>query len=221
MKLFNLFRRTEAKASVAGPMIVANAVGQAQWTRRDLQAYARDGYQKNPIVYRCVRLIVENAASLDIDAYRGKREIEDHPLLALLARPNPFTRGKTLLEVVYAHRLVTGNAFAEAVTVGGRVVELHAHRPERVKVTERAEKWAMLNSSEFITVNEKREALGYPSVDGGDKVLVASSDIPLEDAGASLTGGEEPNADAEDQPDAERDSGSGEEESCDRANSRA
>ncbi len=137
MGLFDIFRRRpadEVKESVVGPIIVQNRVGQAQWTARDLRQYSQEGYQRNPIVYRCVRLIAESAASMEIDAYRGDREIERHPLLALLARPNPFMSGHDLLTALYSFRLLTGNAFLEAVTVGSRVVELHVHMPERWKV---------------------------------------------------------------------------------------
>lgn len=40
-----------------------------------------------------------------------------------------------------------------------------------------------INASGFMTINEKREAMGLESVDGGDVVLVQSSTIPLELAG--------------------------------------
>ena len=138
MGLLDIFRRrpadSEAKASVVGPIIVANRAGQAQWTQRDLRAYAQDGYQRNPVVYRCVRLIAENAASMRADAYRGETEVENHPILAKLRRPNPFMSGRELLEAAYAFRILTGNSFLEAVTIGGRIAELHVHKPERWKV---------------------------------------------------------------------------------------
>jgi HK97 family phage portal protein len=36
-----------------------------------------------------------------------------------------------------------------------------------------------LESTSFLTINEKREALGYPSMDGGDVLFVSSTDLPL------------------------------------------
>ncbi len=47
----------------------------------------------------------------------------------------------------------------------------------------RAAKSLRINQSEFMTINEKRRAMGLDDVDGGDVVLVASSDIPLDLAG--------------------------------------
>ncbi|WP_395623412.1 phage portal protein [Sphingomonas daechungensis] len=131
MGLFDYFRR---KASEAGPLIVANNAGQAQWTERNLALYLRDGYQRNPVVYRCVRLIAENAASIPLMAMRGETEIEKHAVLDLLRKPNPFISGRALLTAAYSFRLVTGNAYIEAVQVGARVAELHVHRPDRVLV---------------------------------------------------------------------------------------
>lgn len=439
MGIMDFFRSREVKASSAGPMIVSNSAGQAQWTKRDLQLYARDGYQRNAVVYRCIRLIAESAASIPVMAMRGDREVEGHAALALLAKPTPFSTGKRLLASAYSFRLISGNAFLEVVTVGQSPRELYAHRPERFKVvpggdgnpkayrfslngremdfdvdpvtgksnvlhlmdfhplddwfgmspldpasfavdahtyasretvttlqkggvpvgafqydgsealtpdqgrqskemfrdnitdarrsrlplflnkfwkwvpfgygpkeldvtnlkadaareicfaygvppmllgipgdntyanyaeanrafwrdtvipfaernleeiggwlamhygeadltlvpntdniialeTETAERWKRLNAADFITVNEKREAAGYGGTDGGDVVLVPSSNVPLEDAGSSIHGGAEPNdgADAEDQADAQDDTTQGAGNSGDRANS--
>lgn len=136
MGLLDIFRRrpaVEAKASEMGPIISLGRAGQAQWSSRDFRQYAEDGFRKNPVVYRCVLLVAENAASLQIDAYRGEREIADHPALKVLAKPNPFMSGRDLLTAAYAFRLITGNSFLEAVKVGPSVVEVHAHRPERWK----------------------------------------------------------------------------------------
>ena len=56
------------------------------------------------------------------------------PFAALLARPNPRQDGAALLETLYAHLLLAGNAYLEAVTLGDKVHELYALRPDRIKV---------------------------------------------------------------------------------------
>lgn len=58
--------------------------------------------------------------------------------------------------------------------------------------TRRAEKWARVSAADFISIDEKREAVGYEATAGGDKVLVPATLVPLEDAGADLSGGPEP-----------------------------
>src|SRR6185436_18778164 len=49
------------------------------------------------------------------------RAVDDHPLLALLATPNPHQTGAELLEALYGHLLVSGNAYVEAVEIEGAV----------------------------------------------------------------------------------------------------
>jgi HK97 family phage portal protein len=36
-----------------------------------------------------------------------------------------------------------------------------------------------LNTTKFLTINEKREAIGYPPVEGGDVLFVGASELPL------------------------------------------
>jgi HK97 family phage portal protein len=47
----------------------------------------------------------------------------------------------------------------------------------------RESKWTQVNNANHLTVNEKREALGYGKVEGGDVLLVPASHVPLEQAG--------------------------------------
>jgi HK97 family phage portal protein len=131
----------DAKASRTGPLIALHAAGRPVWTPRDYAALARAGYMRNPVVYRAVRLIAENAASLAWLAYDGERELDSHPMLELLARPNPRQAGPELMEAVYGHLLTAGNAYLEAVAVGEELRELHALRPDRMKVVPAADGW--------------------------------------------------------------------------------
>jgi HK97 family phage portal protein len=43
----------------------------------------------------------------------------------------------------------------------------------------REEKWRKLQDSNFLTINEKREALGYEEVDGGDVIYIPATLIPI------------------------------------------
>lgn len=102
----------------------------AVWSPRDPAAFAREGYGKNPIAYRCVRLIAESAASAPL-----RVDPPDHPLAALLDRPNPDQTGVALLETLFGHLHVAGNGFLEAVAADGEPpLELHALRPDRMAV---------------------------------------------------------------------------------------
>lgn len=48
-------------------------------------------------------------------------------------------------------------------------------------VAEREEKWTMVNAATQLTVNEKREAIGYQDRDEGDVILINSSQLPLDE----------------------------------------
>jgi len=55
-------------------------------------------------------------------------------------------------------------------------------------VAEREEKWTMVEASGSLTVNEKREAIGYEERDEGDVILVPSSMVPLDEDLGDPTG---------------------------------
>lgn len=46
----------------------------------------------------------------------------------------------------------------------------------------RTEAWDKAEKSTFLTLNEKRDLVGYEEVDGGDVILVSSAQIPLDQA---------------------------------------
>ncbi|MGE3142288.1 MAG: phage portal protein, partial [Hyphomonadaceae bacterium] len=89
-----------------------HALGRPAWSPRDPMVFAREGYAKNAIAYRCVRLIAEAAASAPL-----KVGPADHPLAMVLARPNPEQTGVELLEAFYGHLQVSGNAYLEAAAL--------------------------------------------------------------------------------------------------------
>jgi HK97 family phage portal protein len=111
------------------------------WAPRDYAAFAREGFAANAIVYRSVRMVAEAAASVPLLLYEGPHEIETHPLLDLVARPNPVSSAPDLLESWYGFLLVSGNAYLEAVALNGELRELHALRPDRMKVIPGPEGW--------------------------------------------------------------------------------
>ncbi len=132
----------ETKRSRTAPLIAWHNAGRAVWTPRDYAALAREGYQTNAIVHRCVRLVAESAAQVGVSVRIGGREVPEHPLNALLARPNARQAAGAFLETVYGHLLVAGNAYVEAVTLNGAVRELHALRPDRMRVVPGRDGWA-------------------------------------------------------------------------------
>ncbi|MBX6426723.1 MAG: phage portal protein [Variibacter sp.] len=140
-RLRSFLRAPEAKASRVARLIALEGGARARWTPRDYAALAREGYAKNAIVYRAVKLVAESAAALTFLLYEGDAERNRHPLLDLLARPNPRQDGPALFETVYTHLLLAGNAYLEAAMLGGAVRELYALRPDRMRVVPGPDGW--------------------------------------------------------------------------------
>src|SRR5262245_34811908 len=138
----NLFAPPEAKSSRIARLIALEGGSRARWTPRDYAALAREGYARNAIVHRAVRLIAESVGSLCFVLYEGAEDRDTHPLLDLIRRPNPRQDGASFLEAVTSHLLLAGNAYIEAVTLSGeggaqgnpQVRELYALRPDRMRL---------------------------------------------------------------------------------------
>ena len=131
-------RRGKAvERKTAHGLIAWQAPGRPVWTARDYAAFARDGYGRNAVAHRCVRLIAEAAASAALRVGPA-----DHPLARLLARPNPEQTGVELMETFFGHLQVSGNAYLEAAAFDdGEPRELFALRPDRVAIIPGARGW--------------------------------------------------------------------------------
>jgi len=140
--MFDFLKRTpEIKSSGAPPLIAMSLIGAPRWSGRDFLAAAREGVMKNAVAYRCVRMIAEGAAAVPWLVYDGDKEQERHPLLTLLARPNPEEEGSVLFERWYAFLQAAGDSYLEAVSVSDAVRELYVLRPDRVSVVADARGW--------------------------------------------------------------------------------
>ena len=145
--MFDLLRKLlppERKASRTARVIALEGGGRARWTPRDYAALAREGYTKNAIVHRAVRLIAESIGGLTLLLYEGAIEHDTHPLLDLVRRPNPRQDGASFLESVASYLLLSGNVYIEAVGLTGEatsVRELYALRPDRMKVVPGPDGW--------------------------------------------------------------------------------
>lgn len=109
------------------------------WSSREYEQFSDQAYIKNVIAHRAINMVAQAAASVPWALYKAKQKhkvkLQDHPLLKLLHRPNPFYAGAEFFENVYAYKLISGNAFIHAL--GGDDLppkELHILRPDRVSI---------------------------------------------------------------------------------------
>ena len=131
--LFARRRPPERKASAARAVIALNRLGAPAWTPRNYAALAAQGYERNVVAYRCIRLVAEAAASAPLGVAEHGHPLTEHPLLALFARPNPEQSGAELFESFYGFLQTAGNAYLEAVSLDEAPRELYVLRPDRMK----------------------------------------------------------------------------------------
>jgi len=131
------------KAFRSAPMVAFHNPGRGIFGEGAGPGLVRAGFSRNAIVYRCVRLIAESAATMPITFRANGAETKIHPLEALLARPNPREGGSEWLEAVYGHLMLSGNAYCEVIAPGGKPTELYALRPDRMAVIPGPDGWPM------------------------------------------------------------------------------
>lgn len=132
--------RQEAKS--APPMVALTDPGGPNWGGRDGGALTRDGYLRNAVAYRCVRMVAEAAASVPLSTA--------HEAAArLIRKPAPDVAGAAFLEGVYTQLQLHGNAFIEAVSLPGEeggedegIAALYALQPGRVRPVTDGRGWA-------------------------------------------------------------------------------
>jgi len=127
------------------PLVALHLSSRAHWSGRDYGALSREGYQKNAVVYRCVRLISEAAASIPLCARRqtnsGQRCEPGDPAERFLSRGNPMSAATEIFESFYGYLHMSGNAYFEAGLVGGVPSALYALRPDRLSVLTGRDGW--------------------------------------------------------------------------------
>lgn len=119
------------------------ATGKYVPTPRDYRNFAQEGYQKNVVAYRSVAIVARGVAGIPWVLYKkgtGKgskrrQEVEDHPILTLLARPNPMMSQTDFMETWMSFKLISGNGYVHSVGPGnGKITELWTMRPDRVTI---------------------------------------------------------------------------------------
>ena len=120
----------ETKYSRAAKLLAMHALGQPHWSARNSTVLTREGYERNAVCHRCVRMVAEAAASVPWLVYEGREEAIDHPLISLIERPNPLDTSASFIETICANLLLYGNAYVESVLIDEELRELYALRPE-------------------------------------------------------------------------------------------
>ncbi len=109
------------------------------WSLSNYETRAREGYVKNVVAHRVVNLLSTAAGSVpwllySVNSDGQRQQVKKHKILDLLKRPNCLMAGAEFFERLYAHRLISGNAYVQMVKKNGRPFELFLLRPDKVEV---------------------------------------------------------------------------------------
>jgi HK97 family phage portal protein len=128
-----IFTKTIQKKQA--PMTMYNNIGYSLPKKDSYIDFAQEGYTENAVVYKCVNEIANGASSVSIKLFDGDIQIDNHPLLNLLKRPNPLQAGNEFFQSLYAYLLLSGNSYVLRTGADNREPkELHLLRPDRVKI---------------------------------------------------------------------------------------
>lgn len=136
----NLMRLFQ-KQSLTRTAITIKQAGQPVSSPANFESYSKEGYQRNVVVYRCINMIAKACSGIEWELYQKSRngeptEIEDHPLLVLLDRPNPLQSRTSFFEYLVAYLCTSGNSYIESIRPNDRFppLELWTVRPDKVKI---------------------------------------------------------------------------------------
>lgn len=120
MKIRNAFHRAIAWATgrkFFGANLSLMTPGEAIFFRDNYRQFAVEGYEKNVYVNKSINEIATTVAGIPwILTDRSGKPIESHPLLDLLARPNPTMSRSAFFIWLVSYFLIDGNEFILAVS---------------------------------------------------------------------------------------------------------
>ncbi|MEU7376546.1 phage portal protein [Streptomyces albidoflavus] len=205
MSLFGLFER---RASVENPKVpltsesLLSLLGGSPGVSG--VAVTETSSLRMPAVWRAVSVIANVSAALPLHTYVAGTK--DRATVALLDDPHPELTRFELWRLLYVHRLLWGNAYAQKIRNGaGVVVQLWPVRPDRVKVDREPSTednpggkvfWVKDDQGRRVRLTSREilhlPALGYDGVTGCSPVRAAAEGIGLgiaaEKAAAELYG---------------------------------
>jgi HK97 family phage portal protein len=138
MGIFDKFFKTEQPSiqKKEAPKIVINKLNAYSSNQnRKYKDYAKEGYEENAIVHRCIQLISNSASAVKLDVYDGDNLLDNHELISLLARPNPLQSGVEFFASLYSYLMISGNSYIVRDSDALRPAkELYLLRPDRIRV---------------------------------------------------------------------------------------
>ncbi len=139
--MFNFLKnKKEVKNITSSFKTYYQNIGKPVWTDRNYIHLAEESYIKNVIANRCISIITKSASSIELQLRKKQNGeiIRNHDILDLLKRPNPMLSQNDFFESIYAHKLISGNAYIQAIFTNNSKYfepkELFILRPDRITI---------------------------------------------------------------------------------------
>ena len=173
-------KETINNAKKEAPIVSYQSLGYDVSTKIAYNDLAKEGYQENAIVYRCINEIANNASRVNINLFRGDQEVDNHPLLDLLYNPSPTQSQVEWFQGLYSYLLISGNNYM--LSVGGDntpPTELYNLRPDRVRI--KAGQRATPESYQYIIGGQVVENYEVDQATGKSRIKHIKLFNPLDD----------------------------------------
>lgn len=137
---FNVFRSGYPRAVKQAPFIwPAMRQGVPQWQIVDFNSYVTDGFQRNSLIYEAIMYKVRSTWYTPLRAYSGDIDHPEvlplnHPLAALMHRPNPYQSTAQFMGSNTVYLNISGNSYVmlDRPKVGALPTAMYPLRPDRV-----------------------------------------------------------------------------------------
>jgi len=141
-KSFDAMADRSRKSSSLFPFVTMHNLGDPVWTSRDYGRLVANGFERNPVVFQCIRLISQSVASVPFICQSSEtKKLTDSHLKDLLNYPNEEMEGMSLIEELTSSLLISGDAYLKATFLDAIPSSLYLLRPDRVKVVTDQKGW--------------------------------------------------------------------------------
>ena len=131
-KWWQFWKKEEKSSNAIRSIMQRNS---ATWSAREFVAFATEGYRDNPTVRACIMAKQKAAIECPIILVNEKGEsVVNHPVLALLNKPNPMQSWEKFLTQMIGSHDIAGEG--DVLKIGiGQSVELWPLRPDWLEIT--------------------------------------------------------------------------------------
>ena len=131
-KWWQFWKKEEKSSNAIRSIMQRNS---ATWSAREFVAFATEGYRDNPTVRACIMAKQKAAIECPIILVNEKGEaVENHPVLALMNKPNPMQSWEKFLTQMIGSHDIAGEG--DVLKIGiGQSIELWPLRPDWLEIT--------------------------------------------------------------------------------------